>query len=147
MSPLFEVVELDARVALAATDLRHRMRIKLLDAYILATAQVNGAILITRNTKDFPAKMPGIRIPYKLRIEGLVCEREVTRDRSLGCSVQIVNSITHMYYHLDHAASNASNQGARAGVEVSCFDHYGSAASWQKHVGSHVLSPESVRES
>jgi hypothetical protein len=35
-----------------------------MDAYILATAQVNGAILNTLNTKDFPAKMPGIRIPY-----------------------------------------------------------------------------------
>ena len=39
---------------------------KLLDAYILATAQVNGAILVTRNTKDFPVNMPGIRVPYTL---------------------------------------------------------------------------------
>jgi predicted nucleic acid-binding protein len=62
----FEVVELDARIAMAAADIRYRMRIKLLDAYILATAQVNGAILITRNTKDFPATMPGIRVPYTL---------------------------------------------------------------------------------
>jgi predicted nucleic acid-binding protein len=61
----FEIVELDARIALAAADFRHRMRIKLLDAYIFATAQVNGAILVTRNTKDFPAQMPGIRVPYK----------------------------------------------------------------------------------
>lgn len=60
----FEVVELDSRIALAAADIRHRMRIKLLDAYILATAQVNGAILVTRNVKDFPAQMPGIRVPY-----------------------------------------------------------------------------------
>lgn len=62
----FEVVELDARIATAAADIRHRMKMKLLDAYILATAQVNGAILITRNTKDFPAAMPGIRVPYIL---------------------------------------------------------------------------------
>lgn len=62
----FEVVEIDARVASAAADIRHRSRMKLLDALILATAQVNGAILITRNTKDFPANMPGIRIPYTL---------------------------------------------------------------------------------
>lgn len=62
----FEVVEMDARIAMAAADIRYRMRIKLLDAYILATAQVNGAILITRNTKDFPAAMPGIRVPYTL---------------------------------------------------------------------------------
>ena len=41
-------------------------RLKLPDAYVLATAQVSGAILITRNTKDFPAEMPGIRIPYTL---------------------------------------------------------------------------------
>ncbi len=60
----FEVVELDARIALAAADIRQRMRIKLLDAYILATAQVNGSILVTRNIKDFPANMPGIRVPY-----------------------------------------------------------------------------------
>jgi predicted nucleic acid-binding protein len=40
------------------------MRIKLLDAYIFATAQVNGSILVTRNTKDFPAQTPGIRVPY-----------------------------------------------------------------------------------
>jgi len=62
----FEVVEIDARISAAAADIRHRTRMKLLDAYILATAQVNGAILITRNTKDFPAAMPGIRVPYTL---------------------------------------------------------------------------------
>lgn len=62
----FEVVEIDARVAAAAADIRHRSRMKLLDAYVLATAQVSGAILITRNTKDFPASMPGIRVPYTL---------------------------------------------------------------------------------
>lgn len=60
----FEMVELDQRIALAAADIRHRTKMKLLDAYILATAQVNGAILITRNTKDFPAALPGIRVPY-----------------------------------------------------------------------------------
>jgi predicted nucleic acid-binding protein len=62
----FEVVELDQRIANAAADIRHRMKMKLLDAMVLATAQVNGAILITRNTRDFPAQMPGIRVPYEL---------------------------------------------------------------------------------
>lgn len=62
----FDVVELDARIAAAAADIRHRSKMKLIDACILATAQVNGAILITRNTKDFPAEMPGIRVPYSL---------------------------------------------------------------------------------
>jgi predicted nucleic acid-binding protein len=63
----FEVVEIDARIAAAAADIRHRTRMKLMDAYILATAQVNGAILVTRNTKDFPVRMPGIRVPYTLQ--------------------------------------------------------------------------------
>ena len=49
----FEVVEVDARIAAAAADLGNRAKMSLLDALVLATAQVNGAILITRNTKDF----------------------------------------------------------------------------------------------
>jgi predicted nucleic acid-binding protein len=65
MAP-FEVVELDGRIAAAAADIRHRLQMRLVDAFILATAQVHGAILITRNTKDFPAKMPGVRVPYTL---------------------------------------------------------------------------------
>jgi predicted nucleic acid-binding protein len=59
-------VELDERISMAAADLRFRSRMKLMDAYILSTAQVNGAILVTRNTKDFPVNMPGIRVPYSL---------------------------------------------------------------------------------
>jgi predicted nucleic acid-binding protein len=62
----FAVVEVDEEIAAAAADIRHRTRLKLLDSLILATAQSKGAILITRNTKDFPAQMPGIRIPYTL---------------------------------------------------------------------------------
>jgi predicted nucleic acid-binding protein len=62
----FDVVEIDARIAMAAAEIRFRSHMKLMDAYILATAQVNGSILITRNTKDFPARMPGIRVPYTL---------------------------------------------------------------------------------
>jgi len=65
LSP-FEVIEVDARIATTAADLCHRARMKLSDAMILATAQTHGAILVTRNTKDFPARMPGIRIPYTL---------------------------------------------------------------------------------
>lgn len=62
----FEIVEIDGRTAAAAADIRYRMRITLLDALILATAQIHGAILVTRNTKDFPENMPGIRVPYTL---------------------------------------------------------------------------------
>ena len=62
----FEIVELDERISMAAADIRFRSKMKLMDAYILSTAQVNGAILVTRNSKDFPVNMPGIRIPYRL---------------------------------------------------------------------------------
>ena len=62
----FELIEVDSRIGMAAADIRHRTRMKLLDATILATAQVNGTILITRNTKDFPSHMPGVRVPYTI---------------------------------------------------------------------------------
>ena len=62
----FELVEVDGRIAAAAADMMHRTKMKLLDAIILATAQTQGALLITRNTKDFPVRMPGIRVPYTL---------------------------------------------------------------------------------
>lgn len=63
----FEIVEIDGRIAGAAADIGYRLKLKLLDALVLATAQVHGGILITRNTKDFPANMPGIRVPYTLK--------------------------------------------------------------------------------
>jgi predicted nucleic acid-binding protein len=62
----FEIVEIDAQIAAAAADIRFDTRMKLLDAMILATARVHGAMLISRNTKDFPAGMPGVRVPYTL---------------------------------------------------------------------------------
>ena len=60
----FKIVELDAQIAEVAANLRFQSRMKLMDAFILATARVHGAILVTRNTKDFSADMPGIRVPY-----------------------------------------------------------------------------------
>lgn len=63
----FHIDELDGEIAKhAATLRRERPRLKLPDAVILASAQVRGRILVTRNTKDFPAEMPGIRVPYSL---------------------------------------------------------------------------------
>ncbi len=63
----FSVDEIDEETALRAASLRReRPRLKLPDALILASAQVRGRVLITRNTKDFPAAMPGIRVPYTL---------------------------------------------------------------------------------
>jgi predicted nucleic acid-binding protein len=61
----FGLDEIDDEIARRAAALRReRPRLKSPDAIILATAQIRGRVLITRNTKDFPAQMPGIRVPY-----------------------------------------------------------------------------------
>ncbi|HEV7232628.1 MAG TPA: type II toxin-antitoxin system VapC family toxin [Sphingorhabdus sp.] len=63
----FSVDELDARIAGHAAALRReRPRLKLADSVILASAQVNHRILVSRNIKDFPANMPGIRVPHSI---------------------------------------------------------------------------------
>lgn len=63
----FRVIEVTEEIARQAAVLRsQRRRLKALDAVILASAQVTGRVLVTRNTKDFPAEMPGIRVPYIL---------------------------------------------------------------------------------
>lgn len=63
----FGVDEVDAEIGRRAAALRReRSRLKAMDAIILATAQLRDRVLITRNTKDFPAAMPGIRVPYSL---------------------------------------------------------------------------------
>ena len=63
----FTMIELDEAIARRAATLRsERKRLKLGDAIILASAQQLGYPLVTRNTRDFPADMPGIRIPYTL---------------------------------------------------------------------------------
>ena len=60
----FEVIDIDQDVAELAVDLRRRHRIKLPDALIWAAARRRGALLVTRNTRDFPADDPGVRAPY-----------------------------------------------------------------------------------
>ena len=63
----FAVDELDERTSRRAAELRRdKPRLKLPDAIILASAQVNGRTLVTRNTRDFPAEQPGVRVPYTL---------------------------------------------------------------------------------
>ena len=62
----FKVIALDDEIAGHAVALRRAHRIKLPDAVIWATAQTTGQLLVTRNTKDFPAGDPGIREPYTL---------------------------------------------------------------------------------
>lgn len=63
----FGMDEIDEEISLRAAALRRdRPRLKSPDAIILATAQTRGRVLVTRNTKDFPPNMPGVRVPYIL---------------------------------------------------------------------------------
>ena len=58
-------IPVDGSIAETAVLLRRKHKVKLPDAIVWATAQEQGRILVTRNTKDFNASEPGIRIPYK----------------------------------------------------------------------------------
>ena len=62
----FAVIPLDEAVAECAVAVRKRTRIRLPDAIIWASALVHEHILVTRNTRDFPADEPGVRVPYVL---------------------------------------------------------------------------------
>ncbi|MBS1165682.1 MAG: vapC [Proteobacteria bacterium] len=63
----FEIIGIDAEIAERAVILQRGSRIRLPDALIKATADVAGALLVTRNSRDFPPDMPGVRIPYGLK--------------------------------------------------------------------------------
>jgi predicted nucleic acid-binding protein len=43
-----------------------KMKMKMPDAIILATAESAGRVLVTRNVKDFPSGMAGVRVPYRV---------------------------------------------------------------------------------
>lgn len=60
----FQSLPIDEQVSDLAVAIRKKHRIKLPDAIVWATAQVNGRILVTRNTKNFLHDEPGIRVPY-----------------------------------------------------------------------------------
>ena len=62
----FEVLSVDGPVADEAVRIRRNERHRLPDAIIRATARVSGRILVTRNTRDFPADAPEIHVPYRL---------------------------------------------------------------------------------
>ena len=62
----FDIIALDGEIAERAVNLHRNHHIKLPDAIIWATAQTRAMLLVTRNTRDFAADDPGIRMPYKL---------------------------------------------------------------------------------
>lgn len=62
----FHLIELGAEIAERAVEIRRDHRLKLPDAIIWASAQVHARLLVTRDTKGFPAGDPAIRVPYAL---------------------------------------------------------------------------------
>ncbi len=59
-------VPIDQAVAEHAITLRKTYRMRLPDAIIWASAKTSGALLVSRNTRDFPASEPDVRIPYSI---------------------------------------------------------------------------------
>lgn len=62
----FTVVNLTPAVSEQTLSNRRNTRLKLIDAIILATAQVTGRQLYTRNTRDFDPAWPGVVVPYTI---------------------------------------------------------------------------------
>jgi len=62
----FRCLSISPEVAERSFVVRKLRKLKLPDAIILATAETADRILVTRNTHDFPAGDPGVRIPYRL---------------------------------------------------------------------------------
>lgn len=60
----FTVHPLSTEIADKAVRIRRQFRIRLPDAIVWATARTNGCLLVTRNSRDFPAKEPDVRLPY-----------------------------------------------------------------------------------
>lgn len=60
----FRTIEISRPIARRAAEIRRRTRIRLPDAIIWATAETEDAVLLTRNSKDFPSNDAMVRIPY-----------------------------------------------------------------------------------
>ncbi len=62
----FQSLPITGALAERAALNRRQKRLKMPDAIILATAEVSGRTLVTRDGKAFPAGTRGVRVPYKL---------------------------------------------------------------------------------
>ena len=62
----FKLLPVSQAVAERAVAIRRETRIRLPDAIIRASAEVESALLVSRNTKDFPEGEPWVRVPYRL---------------------------------------------------------------------------------
>jgi hypothetical protein len=64
----FTIIDVTQDIGLHAVTIRQKTKLKIPDAVILATAQLHGMVLVTRNTKDFNEKMPYVHVPYERSI-------------------------------------------------------------------------------
>lgn len=62
----FQQIPVSPEVSEKAVIIRQQTRIRLPDAIIRASAEVENALLVSRNTKDFPEGEPWVRVPYVL---------------------------------------------------------------------------------
>jgi len=62
----FHLLQIEEDVAELAVSLRKTRRLRLPDTIIWSSAQSRNMLLVTRNTRDFPADDPSIRVPYRL---------------------------------------------------------------------------------
>ncbi|MGL1834654.1 PIN domain-containing protein [Rhodocyclaceae bacterium SMB388] len=62
----FTQVTITPRIAELAVERRREKRLRLPDAIIWASAKSEGAVLVTRNTKDFPEHHCDAHVPYRL---------------------------------------------------------------------------------
>lgn len=62
----FQLLPLTPEVAERAAAIRKASGIKLPDAIIQATAEIEGRILVTRNTRDFQPGTAGVHVPYTI---------------------------------------------------------------------------------
>jgi predicted nucleic acid-binding protein len=60
----FKIIDLTPEICELAINIRREFRVKLPDAIIWATAKFNNALLVTRNSEDFPSQLADIKIPY-----------------------------------------------------------------------------------
>ena len=62
----FEVRALSEEIAEASIKVRKKHRLKVPDAIVYATAQVEECMIVSRNTKDFKEEWPDVRVPYEI---------------------------------------------------------------------------------
>ena len=62
----FTLIAVTPSIGKRAAELRAATRLKLPDAIILATAQIHGRMLITRNSRDFQEDPGRVHLPYAL---------------------------------------------------------------------------------